>query len=81
MIYFRPMLRYFVLAAFAVSAIALGLAFTNIPATASTITWERDYEKAIGRARAEKKLIIADMFTDWCVLCKDMDRKPSVTQI
>jgi tetratricopeptide (TPR) repeat protein len=40
-----------------------------------TIVWERDYEKAIERARAEKKIILADMFTDWCVLCKDMDRE------
>jgi TolA-binding protein len=39
----------------------------------SQITWERDYDKAIQRAAAEKKLIIADMFTDWCVLCKKMD--------
>ena len=40
-----------------------------------TIVWERDYEKAIESARAEKKMILADMFTDWCVLCKDMDRE------
>jgi len=52
---------------------AVVLAITAIPARPSNITWERDYEKAIGRARAEKKLIIADMFTDWCTLCKKMD--------
>src|SRR5262245_61277513 len=45
----------------------------TIPSKAATITWERDYDKAIQRAAAEKKLIIADMFTDWCVLCKKMD--------
>src|SRR2546425_8707448 len=67
------MFRYFALAGFVVSAIVLGLAVTTIPATPSTITWEREYEKAIERARAEKKLIIADMFTDWCALCKQMD--------
>src|SRR5712691_4192352 len=52
---------------------AVVLAITAIPARPSSITWERDYEKAIERARAEKKLIIADMFTDWCTLCKRMD--------
>src|SRR5215831_2046411 len=67
------MLRNFILAGFVVSAIVLGLIVVNLPATASTITWERDYEKAIERARSEKKLIIADMFTDWCELCKKMD--------
>jgi len=61
------------LAAFVVCAIALGVAITKIPARPSAITWERDYAKAIERARAEKKWIIADMFTDWCVLCKEMD--------
>jgi TolA-binding protein len=63
----------FLLAGFVVFAIALGLAITSIPGKPSTITWERDYGKAIQRAQAEKKLIIADMFTDWCVLCKQMD--------
>ena len=67
------MLRNFVLAGFVVSAIVLGLILINLPAGASTITWERDYGKAIERARTEKKLIIADVFTDWCELCKKMD--------
>src|SRR5215467_16036099 len=61
---------------FVVSAIVLGLMLTGIPGISgrpSSITWERDYGTAIQRARAEKKLIVADMFTDWCVLCKKMD--------
>lgn len=49
------------------------LAVLVIPATSSGITWERDYEKAVQRAAAENKPIIADMFTDWCTLCKKMD--------
>ena len=52
---------------------AIVLAAITIHSTPSTITWERNYDKAIQRAAAEKKLIIADMFTDWCVLCKKMD--------
>src|SRR6266850_5917847 len=52
---------------------AIVLAVALFPSRPSSITWERDYEKAIERARAEKKLIIADMFTDWCTLCKKMD--------
>jgi tetratricopeptide (TPR) repeat protein len=51
------------------------LALSVINTIPRTIVWERDYEKAIERARAEKKVILADMFTDWCVLCKDMDRE------
>src|ERR1044071_5705216 len=52
---------------------AISAAVMTIHSTPATITWERDYDKAIQRAAAEKKLIIADMFTDWCVLCKKMD--------
>src|SRR5215510_11495365 len=52
---------------------AIAFALIKIPTASANITWERDYEKALQRAAAEKKLIIADMFTDWCVLCKKMD--------
>jgi tetratricopeptide (TPR) repeat protein len=70
-------LEFLVIVGFVASAIVLGVAITTgipgIASKASTITWERDYGKAVQRAQAEKKLIIADMFTDWCVLCKKMD--------
>jgi len=52
---------------------AIVFAVIKIPSASANITWERDYDKALHRAAAEKKLIIADMFTDWCVLCKKMD--------
>src|SRR5262245_27531261 len=52
---------------------AIVFAIIKIPTASASITWERDYDKALQRAAAEKKLIIADMFTDWCVLCKKMD--------
>ena len=63
--------RFLVVAGILVSAVVV--AVMAISAKPSNITWERDYMKAIERARSEKKLIIADMFTDWCVLCKQMD--------
>jgi tetratricopeptide (TPR) repeat protein len=62
-----------VLASGAIVLSALVVAVLLFPSKPSSITWERDYEKAIERARAEKKLIVADMFTDWCTLCKKMD--------
>src|SRR5213594_1553929 len=68
-----PGLESLVLAVFLVSAIVLGAAGTGIVRGPSSIKWEREYDKAIARAQAEKKLIIADMFTDWCALCKQMD--------
>jgi tetratricopeptide (TPR) repeat protein len=63
----------FVVPAGIVVAAAIALAAMTMHSTPSTITWERDYDRALQRAVAEKKLIIADMFTDWCVLCKKMD--------
>src|SRR6266849_1794110 len=69
----RSHLEFLVPLAFVVSAIVFGVAVTGVPAKPSNITWERDYGKAIQRAHTEKKLIVADMFTDWCVLCKQMD--------
>jgi TolA-binding protein len=64
-------LEFWVSAGLALSAVVLTM--MPSPAKPVSITWERDYEKAIERARSEKKLIIADMFTDWCELCKKMD--------
>jgi outer membrane protein assembly factor BamD (BamD/ComL family) len=61
-------------AAFVVFAIGFGAALTNV-ALPSKIMWEHDYEKAIERAQRENKLIIADMFTDWCELCKELDQQ------
>src|SRR5207249_10031583 len=69
-------LESLVLAAFLVSAIVLGAAGAGIVRGPSSIKWERQYDQAIARAQAEKKLIIADMFTDWCACCRDRDREP-----
>ena len=54
------------------------LAVVNMQASPTSITWERDYDKAIERASAEEKLIIAYGFTDWCVICKKMDAETFV---
>jgi TolA-binding protein len=53
---------------------AVVAAVVAIPRGPSAIEWERDYATAIARARTEGKLILADMYTDWCVLCKQMDK-------
>ena len=38
------------------------------------IAWHRDLRRAIEAARAEGKLIVADVYTDWCGWCKKMDK-------
>lgn len=39
------------------------------------IAWHRDLRRAIEVARAEGKLIVADVYTDWCGWCKKMDKE------
>lgn len=39
-----------------------------------TIAWYRDVRRAIEAARAEGKLVVADVYTDWCGWCKKMDK-------
>ena len=36
---------------------------------------EQDYEGALARARAEGKLVLVDLYADWCAQCKELDEK------
>lgn len=46
---------------------------TEPEAVSGAIEWHRDLRRAIEVARAEGKLIVADVYTDWCGWCKKMD--------
>lgn len=39
-----------------------------------SITWQRDLRRAVDVAKAEGKLIVVDVYTDWCGWCKKMDK-------
>jgi tetratricopeptide (TPR) repeat protein len=52
---------------------AIALVVPAATAGPDSITWERDYQKAVERAQAGDKRIVAYMFTDWCLICKRMD--------
>ena len=39
------------------------------------IPWAKTYSEAVARARAEKKLVMVDVYTDWCFWCKVLDEK------
>ena len=34
-----------------------------------------DYDGALARARAERKVVMLDVYTDWCGWCKKLDRE------
>jgi len=37
--------------------------------------WGSDYEKAVARAKAERKLVLLDTYAVWCAQCKELDEK------
>ncbi|MBL7811369.1 MAG: DUF255 domain-containing protein [Bacteroidetes bacterium] len=47
---------------------------TDTTAPASTITW-LDFESGYAKAAKENKILLIDVYTDWCGWCKVMDRE------
>src|SRR5690349_5830320 len=45
------------------------------PTTGGPIVWHRDPGEAAKLADAGNRLVIIDVFTDWCGWCKKMDRE------
>jgi thiol:disulfide interchange protein len=37
--------------------------------------WETDFDAALARARKENKIVMVDVYTDWCGYCKKLDRE------
>ncbi|MGD0016752.1 MAG: thioredoxin family protein [Verrucomicrobiia bacterium] len=40
----------------------------------ASLNWESDYETALDKAKKDKKLVMLDVYTDWCGWCKILDR-------
>lgn len=36
--------------------------------------FQGSFEETLAKAKAEKKPVLIDFFTDWCVYCKKMDK-------
>lgn len=43
-------------------------------AWADNLGWERDYDHALEKAKKDKKLVMVDIYTDWCGWCKKLDK-------
>ena len=46
----------------------------NAEVARGSIAWHRDIRQAIETARGEDKIVVVDVYTDWCGWCKKMDK-------
>jgi thioredoxin-related protein len=45
-----------------------------VSAWAVPVSWEGNFEQALQKAKTGKKLVMVDIYTDWCGWCKRLDR-------
>lgn len=38
------------------------------------INWENDFDVSVEKSKSENKIIMMDIYTDWCGVCKEMDK-------
>jgi thioredoxin-related protein len=38
------------------------------------VAWEQNYDAALAKAKKENKLVMVDVYTDWCGWCKKLDK-------
>jgi thiol:disulfide interchange protein len=43
-------------------------------ASADRVNWENNFNQALEKAKTAKKLVMVDIYTDWCGWCKKLDR-------
>jgi len=43
-------------------------------AWAKEIDWQKNYDSALVKAKNDGKLVLVDIYTDWCGWCKKLDR-------
>ena len=41
---------------------------------AKDIEWLKSYDTALEQAKKDKKIVLVDIYTDWCGWCKKLDR-------
>ena len=51
----------------------LGFLALNAGAIAA-VNWGHDYDAALVTAKKDKKLVMVDLYTDWCGWCKKLDK-------
>jgi len=54
--------------------VACGQREAASPAPSGPVAWQSNYQEAVSKAKAEKKIVMVDLYTDWCGWCKRLDR-------
>lgn len=52
----------------------LAVVLAAVTARAADVNWTHDYDEALKKAKTEKKLVMIDIYTDWCGWCKKLDK-------
>ena len=58
---------------FNVSVITM-LTLLTLPCAYGGVDWAQDYKSATGRAAKEKKVLMVDLYADWCGPCRMLDK-------
>ena len=45
-----------------------------VGAWAAEVDWQKSCDSALEKAKKEKKIVMVDIYTDWCGWCKRLDR-------
>jgi len=56
-----------------ITATIMGVLALSTVASAA-VEWGQDYDTALAKAKTDKKLVMVDLYTDWCGWCKKLDK-------
>ena len=61
-------------------AMIVAVLMTAGAAWAGEVKWEKNYDDGLALAKKEKKLVMVDVYTDWCGWCKKLDKDVYATK-
>ena len=56
------------------SLLTMTIVLITVSVRAAAMNWETSYDTALEKAKKDKKLVMVDVYTDWCGWCKKLDR-------